>query len=109
MQDAMWRGHGGWEIAFTPFLLGGLGWLLDGQIGTTPIFTVLSVVAGLFGAVANQYYSYTNRMASLNEQRERAHVAQHGSMESAPAFAATEAAELPSYAVAADVDREPAV
>lgn len=72
MQDAMWRGHGGWEIALTPAILGFLGWLVDGWLGTTPFLTILGAVAGFFGSVVNQYTRYTNRMATLENERKRA-------------------------------------
>jgi F0F1-type ATP synthase assembly protein I len=42
--DGMARGM---EIVATPLLLGLVGWLLDGWIGTAP---VLTIVLGLFGA-----------------------------------------------------------
>ncbi|MGK2947194.1 MAG: AtpZ/AtpI family protein [Acidimicrobiales bacterium] len=42
--DGMARGI---EIVVTPFVFGGVGWVLDGWFGTAPI---LAVVLGLFGA-----------------------------------------------------------
>lgn len=43
--DGMARGI---EIVVTPFVFGGIGWLLDGRFGTGPF---LAVGLGLFGAV----------------------------------------------------------
>ena len=35
------------ELVVTPAIFGFLGWLLDGRLGTTPIFTVALVVIAL--------------------------------------------------------------
>ena len=72
VHDAMWRGHGGWEMALTPVLFGGLGWLVDGWFDTRPIVTVLAVLVGLGGSVANQYYQYKYRMEVATEERRKA-------------------------------------
>lgn len=69
MHDAMWRGHGGWEMALTPVLFGFVGWLADGRVGTTPLLTILAALIGLGGSVANQYYRYTERMQELEAER----------------------------------------
>lgn len=69
MQDAMWRGHGGWEMAAAPVLFGLGGWFVDGWLGTTPIVTVVGAIVGLGGSVTNQYYRYNARMSALEEQR----------------------------------------
>lgn len=72
MHDAMWRGHGGWEMAMTPALFGFLGWLVDGWLGTTPFIMIIAAVVGFGGSVANQYYRYTDRMAALETERQNA-------------------------------------
>ena len=88
MRDAMWRGHGGWEIAAVPALFGLGGWFVDGWLGTTPIVTVVAVVLGLFGAVLNQYVRYTEKMSSLEAER----LATRAAVESGrPRFGKTEA------------------
>ena len=69
MRDAMWRGHGGWEIAFTPAILGFFGFALDQWIGTIPLFTIIGAVLGLFGSVTNQYYRYTASMERATAER----------------------------------------
>jgi len=69
MRDAMWRGHGGWEIAFTPAILGLFGFAFDQWIGTIPVFTIVGVLLGLFGSVANQYYRYTASMERATAER----------------------------------------
>ncbi|NNC79883.1 MAG: AtpZ/AtpI family protein [Acidimicrobiales bacterium] len=77
MQDAMWRGHGGWEMALTPVLFGFFGYLLDGALGTSPVFLILLAVLGLAGSVANQYYRYRDRMELAAEERKVAYDAKH--------------------------------
>lgn len=105
LTDAMWRGNGGWEIAVTPVLLGGLGWLLDESIGTRPLFTILGAVLGLIGAVANQYYRYVDRMALATEERMQAREAEFGAGEGSR-FAPREVVETPSYVLESDLASE---
>ena len=62
LREGMWRGHGGYEIALSPVIIGGFGWLLDSVIGTVPLFLIIGVVLGLVGSVANQYYRYKAAM-----------------------------------------------
>ena len=71
VHDAMWRGHGGWEMALTPVLFGWLGWLVDGWLETRPVFMIIGVIAGLGGSVANQYYQYRYRMELATQERRR--------------------------------------
>lgn len=105
LSDAMWRGNGGWEIAVTPVLLGGLGWLLDGSIGTRPLFTILGAIIGLIGAVANQYYRYVDRMAVASEERASAREDKFGAPDG-PRFAAREIEDTPSYVLESDLTSE---
>lgn len=72
VNDALWRGHGGWEIALTPVLFGGFGWLLDGWLNTRPVFVVVLAIVGLAGSVANQYYQYRYRMEVASVERREA-------------------------------------
>ncbi len=69
MHDAMWRGHGGWEMALTPVLFGLIGWVIDGWLGSGPFLTILAALVGLGGSVANQCYRYNDRMTALEEER----------------------------------------
>ena len=69
MRDAMWRGHGGWEMALTPALFGFFGWVIDGWLGTTPFLMILAAILGLGGSVANQYYRYVDRMNLVSHER----------------------------------------
>lgn len=100
---AMWQGHGGYEIAFVPVVAGLAGWAIDGALGLTPILTIVFVVAGLFGAIANQYYRYVGSMKTYAEERERSHVEAQVGIVVVP-FAPVEQVELPGYVLAADVD-----
>ena len=72
MHDAMWRGHGGWEMSLMPVVFGGIGWFVDGWLGTRPVFTIVLAIAGLVGSVANQYYQYRYRMEVATELRRAA-------------------------------------
>jgi hypothetical protein len=69
LRDAMWRGHGGWEMALTPALFGFLGWLIDGWLGTSPFLMILAAILGLAGSVANQYRRYVDRMNVVSQER----------------------------------------
>ena len=69
LADAMWRGHGGWEMALTPVVFALGGWYLDGLFGTEPFLIVLGAVIGLVGSVTNQFFQYKHRMAIATEER----------------------------------------
>ena len=69
MRDAMWKGHGGFEIALVPVFGGLVGWVLDDNLAITPILTIVLATAGLVGAVANQYYRYVASMEIATAER----------------------------------------
>ena len=69
MQDSMWKGGGGFEIALTPAILGFFGWMLDVTFGIVPALTIVGVVLGFSGAVANQYYRYKHDMDIATAER----------------------------------------
>lgn len=102
MQDAMWRGHGGWEIALSPVLVGLLGWLVDGWLDTRPIFTIVGVMVGLGGSVTNQYYQYNDRMEQAAQNRIAAREAKFGP-ESDQRFGPVEAIDAPDYVLESDL------
>jgi len=104
VHDALWRGSGGSEIAVVPVIFGAAGWLLDGAVGTRPIFTVLLAVLGLAAAFYNIYFSYTRRMAEVTEERNAAHVETFGAEDAAPRFSRAVQVDLPSYVLASDID-----
>lgn len=105
IHTAMSFGNGGAEMVLSPVIFGLLGFVLDGAFGLRPILTIVGVLVGLGGAVANQYFRYTERMTQLDAERKAAHVAEHGTG-AGPSFGAVEATELPSYVLASDVDRD---
>ena len=90
LPDAMWRGHGGWEIALTPALFGFAGWRLDVLLGTTPLLVIALAALGLFGAVANQYYRYQAQMELASEERRAALDARSAELDAAAARATAE-------------------
>ena len=50
------------ELAVTPVLMGGGGWLLDRWLGTSPVFTIVLFVLAVVGLGASSYYRYTADM-----------------------------------------------
>jgi len=58
------------ELVATPAIFGFLGWLLDGRMGTAPIFTVAFVVIALAYASWRLAHDY-------GESLERARVVRH--------------------------------
>ena len=50
------------ELAVTPAIIGGFGYLLDRWLGLLPVFTIIFVLVAMAGLVARMYYSYDARM-----------------------------------------------
>ena len=57
--DTMARGF---EIAITPVLVAGIGFLIDHFAGTLPVFTIAFALFGLAGVGVRSYYQYDARM-----------------------------------------------
>lgn len=55
----------GIELAVTPVVFGGFGWLLDGWLGTTPWLALALGAFALVGTVAKIWYGYDARMREL--------------------------------------------
>jgi F0F1-type ATP synthase assembly protein I len=55
------------EFVVTPLLLGLLGWLLDGRLGTQPLFTVGLALMGIIGVGISHYFRYMARVAREDE------------------------------------------
>ncbi len=55
--------HGAYELVLSPVILALLGYLLDRQLGTMPIFTGIAAVLGLTGAVIKLVVEYKAKMA----------------------------------------------
>jgi hypothetical protein len=52
----------GIELALTPVVFAGLGWLLDGWLGTGVAFTAGLAAFALFGTVVKIWYGYDAQM-----------------------------------------------
>lgn len=52
----------GIELALTPVVFGGIGWFLDGWLGTAPWLAVALAVFALFGTVVKMWYGYDAEM-----------------------------------------------
>ena len=50
------------ELALTPAIIGGLGYLLDRWLGLLPVFTIVFFLVAMGGLVARMYYSYDAQM-----------------------------------------------
>ncbi|MGH9180433.1 MAG: hypothetical protein ACRDY5_01780, partial [Acidimicrobiales bacterium] len=60
---ALYRGFGdtlarAFELVLTPMVFGLLGWLMDRQIGTAPLFALILGVVALAGVTVRMYYTY---------------------------------------------------
>lgn len=55
----------GIELALTPVVFGGFGWLLDGWLGTGPWIAVGFVAFALVGTVTSMWFTYDARMREL--------------------------------------------
>lgn len=52
----------GFELAVMPFLFGGIGFVLDRALGTTPGLTIVLTVFCLIGLSVRMYYGYATAM-----------------------------------------------
>jgi F0F1-type ATP synthase assembly protein I len=50
------------ELALTPAIIGGFGYLLDRWLGVLPVFTILFFLVAIGGVMARMYYAYDARM-----------------------------------------------
>ncbi len=50
------------ELALTPALIGGLGYLLDRWLGIVPVLTIIFFLVAMAGLMARMYYGYDARM-----------------------------------------------
>ena len=50
------------ELAVTPAILGGIGYMLDRWLGLLPVLTIVFFLLGVFGVAARMYYGYDARM-----------------------------------------------
>lgn len=52
----------GFELAMTPVIFGGGGWLLDRWLGITPVLTIVFVFVAVAGLGVKMYYGYEAAM-----------------------------------------------
>lgn len=50
------------ELALTPAIIGGLGYLLDRWLGLVPVLTIVFFLLAMAGLMARMYYAYDARM-----------------------------------------------
>lgn len=62
--DALGRGI---DLALTPVVFGGIGWLIDRVAGTSPIFTILVATIGVVGTVVKIKLGYDKEMAAFDD------------------------------------------
>lgn len=55
----------GIELAVTPLVFGGLGWLVDGWLGTSPWFTIGLAAFALIATVIKMWFVYDADMRKL--------------------------------------------
>jgi F0F1-type ATP synthase assembly protein I len=53
------------ELVVTVAVFTGLGWLIDGWLGTSPLFLIVMTVLGFMGNMARSWYSYDAAMTKL--------------------------------------------
>lgn len=66
-QGELYNGFGeglqrAFELAFTPAIIGGFGYLLDRWLGLLPILTIVFFLIGMSGVIARMWYGYDARM-----------------------------------------------
>lgn len=54
----------GFEFALVPVVFGGLGWLVDRALGTSPVAVVAFVVFGFVGMTVKMWLGYEAEMSS---------------------------------------------
>lgn len=56
------------ELAVTPALIGGFGYLLDRWLGLTPVLTIIFFLVAMVGLVARIFYGYDAHMKQHEAQ-----------------------------------------
>ncbi len=69
-QRDMYRGFGdgftrAFELALTPAVFAGFGYLLEGWVGIRPVLTIVFFLTAVAGQFVKMYYSYDARMKVL--------------------------------------------
>ena len=55
----------GIELAVTPLVFGGIGWLVDGRLGTGPWLALAFAAFALVGTIAKMWFTYDAQMREL--------------------------------------------
>lgn len=55
----------GIELAVTPLVFGGFGWLVDGRLGSGPWFALGFAAFALVGTIAKMWFTYDAEMRQL--------------------------------------------
>jgi F0F1-type ATP synthase assembly protein I len=50
------------ELALTPVVAAGIGYVIDRVVGTVPIFTIVFLVLAVIGTFVKMYYAYDTKM-----------------------------------------------
>ena len=66
-QGELYNGFGeglqrAFELALTPAIIAGFGYLLDRWLGLLPVFTILFFLVAMVGIIARMWYGYDARM-----------------------------------------------
>lgn len=70
LTEQMHNSSGSFELVLSAVILGLGGYVVDGWVGTRPLFMVLFTILGFVGAAASVYYRYKYEIAALNEETE---------------------------------------
>ena len=70
LTQSVHRSSGSFELVVGAALFALIGLLVDGWLGTTPLFTVVLAVLGFVGALVSIYYRYKQQMAEATTERE---------------------------------------
>ena len=57
----------GFELVVAPLVMGGIGWLLDRWLGTSPVLTIALGVFGVLGIFAKLWAGYDREMHAVQE------------------------------------------
>jgi hypothetical protein len=57
------------ELALTPALFGGLGWLLDGWLGLAPLLTIVLFLFGVAGTSSMAWFRYEAEMRRVEADK----------------------------------------
>jgi F0F1-type ATP synthase assembly protein I len=61
------------EMVLTPIVCGGIGWLLDRWLGTSPVLTVVLFVLAVTSIAIKTYYGYAAEMKAHEDKLLRRH------------------------------------